>query len=218
MPVLNLKLMPSCKNVNTSQFGFHLIFLEKFMRRLKLQVQMSIDGFVSTGPNDEQHWVTWAWEEIRPHVLELLDTSDTILIGRKLAIDYIPYWQDVITKPGDPMHEVAQRIVRAKKVVFTKTLLASKWDNTELATGDLADEIKKLKNQSGKDIIVYGGSSFVSAIIKEGLIDEFNIFLNPVALGRGGPIFDQLEHVQQLKLKKSIAYNCGIVLLKYELK
>ena len=139
----------------------------KKVRKLNLQVQMSIDGFVSTGPNDEQKWVTWAWAEIRPYVLGLLDSTDTILIGRKLAVDYIPYWQDVNTKPDDPMHEVAQRIVRAKKVVFTKTLNKSEWANTELAQGDLADEIKKLKNQSGKDMIVYGGSSFVAAIITE---------------------------------------------------
>jgi dihydrofolate reductase len=188
------------------------------VRKLKLQVQMSIDGFVSTGPNDEQKWVTWAWAEIRPYVLGLLDSTDTILIGRKLAVDYIPYWQDVNTQPDDPMYEVAQRIVRAKKVVFTKTLDKSEWDNTELAKGDLADEIKKLKNQSGKDMIVYGGSSFVSAIIKEGLIDEFHLFVNPVALGHGGAIFDQLENIQPLKLKKSIVYDSGIVLMNYELK
>ena len=178
---------------------------------------MSIDGLVSTGPNDEQHWVTWAWDEIGPYVLGLLDSTDTILIGRKLAVDYIPYWQDVNSKPNDPMHEVAERIVRAKKVVFTKTLDKSEWDNTKLAKGDLADEIKKLKNENGKDIIVYGGSSFVSALNKERLIDEFHLFVNPVALGRGGPIFNQLEHFQQLRLKKSIAYNCGIVMLNYEL-
>lgn len=179
---------------------------------------MSIDGFVSTGPHDEQKWVTWAWEEIRTHVLGLLDSSDTILIGRKLAVDYIPYWQDVNTKPDDPMYEAAQRIVRAKKVVFTKTLDKSIWDNTELAKGGLADEIIKLKKQNGKDIMVYGGSSFVSAIIKEGLIDEFHLFVNPVALGHGGAIFDQLKNVRQLKLKNSVVYPCGIVLLHYEPK
>lgn len=187
-------------------------------RKLKLQMQMSVDGFVSTGPNDEQHWVTWAWDEIRPYVPGLLDSTDTILIGRKLAVDYIPYWQDVNTKPDDPMYEAAQRIVRAKKVVFTKTLDKSEWDNTELAKGDLANEIKKLKNQNGKDIIVYGGSSFVSAIIKEGLIDEFHLFVNPVALGNGVSIFNTLEKFQNLKLKKSIEYNSGIVMLNYELK
>lgn len=188
------------------------------MKKLKLQVQISIDGFVSTGPNDEQHWVTWAWEEIRPHVLGLFDTTDTILIGRKLAVDYIPYWQDVNTKPDDPMHEVAQRIVRAKKVVFTKTLDKSEWDNTDLAKGNLADEVRKLKGQSGKDIIVYGGSSFVSALIREGLIDEFHLFVNPVALGHGGAIFDGLKEYKNLELKNSVVYNSGIVLLHYEPK
>lgn len=188
------------------------------MRKLILQMQISIDGFASTGPNDEQHWVTWAWEEIRSHVLGLFDTTDTILIGRKLAIDYIPYWEDVNTNPGDPMYEVAQRIVNAKKVVFTKTLEKSDWDKTELAKGDLTEEIKKLKSQVGKDIIVYGGTSFVSALIKEGLIDEFHFFVNPVALGHGEPIFAQLENIQQLKLKNSIVYDCGIVMMNYELK
>jgi len=186
------------------------------MRKLKLQVQISVDGFISTGPNDEQKWVTWAWEEIRQHVLDLLDPSDTILIGRKLAVDYIPYWLDVNTKPDDPMYEVAQRIVPAKKVVFTKTLDKSMWNNTVIAKGNLTDEVNKLKNQNGKEIIVYGGSSFVSSLIKEGLIDEFHLFVNPVALGHGGAIFDQLKNIQQMKLKNSIVYPCGIVLLHYE--
>lgn len=186
------------------------------MRKLKLQVQISIDGFVSTGPNDEQKWVTWAWEEIRPQVLELLDSSDTILIGRKLAIDYIPYWEDVNTKSDDPMYEVAERIVPAKKVVFTKTLNKSIWNNTVLAKGNLTDEVNKLKKQNGKDIMVYGGSSFVSSLIKEGLIDEYHLFFNPVALGHGGAIFDQLKNIRQMKLKNSIIYPCGIVLLHYD--
>ena len=196
------------------------------MRKLKLQMQTSIDGFVSTGPNDEQHWVTWAWGEIRPYVLGLLDSTDTILIGRKLATDYIPYWQDVNTRPDDPMYEAAQRIVRSKKIVFTKTLEKSRvidpiafgWEKTEFAKGDLAEEIRTLKNQSGKDMIVYGGSSFVSSIIKERLIDEFHLFVNPVALGHGVRIFDGLEKYKSLELKRSIVYKSGIVLLHYEPK
>jgi len=193
------------------------------MRKLKLQMQVSLDGFNSTGPNDGQTWVTWAWDEIKNYVLDLLDTSDTIIIGRKLAVDYIPYWQNTLTKPDDQMYEAAKRIVSAKKVIFTKTLdksdpIAIGWDNTELAKGNLTDEIKKLKSQDGKDIIVYGGSSFVSALVKERLIDEFHFFYNPVALGKGVPIFDQIENFQQMKLKKSITYDCGIVLLNYNLK
>jgi dihydrofolate reductase len=187
------------------------------MRKLKLQMQVSLDGFNSTGPNDDQKWVTWAWDEIKDYVFELLDTSDTILIGRKLAVDYIPYWQNSLTKPDGQMYDAAKMIVSTKKVVFSKTLEKSLWDNTDIAKGDLKDEIAKLKNQSGKDIIVYGGSSFVSALIKEGLIDEFHFFVNPVALGKGVSAFDNLENLQQLRLKKSITYDCGIVLLVYEL-
>jgi dihydrofolate reductase len=185
------------------------------MRKLKLQMQMSLDGFVSTGPNDEQKWVTWAIEDIKPYVLELLDSSDTNIIGKKMAIDYIPYWQDVFTKPDHEMYEIAERIVAMNKIVFTHTLDRSEWENTELAKGELVDEVRKLKSQQGKDIIVYGGVSFVASLVKENLIDEFNFFINPVAMGKGESIFTQINDFFQLKLQKSIVYNSGIVLLQY---
>jgi dihydrofolate reductase len=187
------------------------------MRKLHLQMQMSIDGFVSTGPNDEQKWVTLVWDEIKPYVLGLFDTTDTILIGRKLAIDYIPHWQGVEKQAGHPFHDVAERICRSKKIVFTKTLDRSEWENTDIATGDMAQEVKKLKAGNGKDIIVYGGSSFVSALIKERLIDEFHLFINPVALGKGVPVFAELAEWQALQLKRSITYDSGLVLLNYKL-
>ena len=179
-------------------------------------MQVSLDGFNSTGPNDEQKWVTWAWDEIKQYVLDLADSADTEIIGRKLAIDYIPYWADTYKKPGDPMYEASRIKAHQKKIVFTKTLEKSTWKNTEFAKGNLIEEVNKLKHQSGKDIIVYGGSSFVSALVKENLIDEFHLFVNPVALGRGIPIFDQLENWQYLKLIKSITCNSGIVILHYE--
>jgi len=178
-------------------------------------MQMSLDGMVSTGPNDDQGWVVWALEEIYEDVLTLLDSSDTILIGRKLAVDYIPYWQDTLKRPDDPMFAFAERIVGAKKVVFSKTLDNAKWDNTVIARGELLDEVNRLKQQEGKDLIVYGGTSFVSALIKENLIDDFYFFLNPVALGKGVSVFQTLDRFRKLKLRKSTAYGSGIVLLNY---
>lgn len=74
------------------------------MRKLKLQMQVTLDGFNSTGSNDEQRWVTWDLDGVKQYVVDLLDTSDTILIGRKLAIDYIPFWQDIFTKPKKYYH------------------------------------------------------------------------------------------------------------------
>lgn len=116
------------------------------------------------------------------------------------------------------MFEFAKRIVAAKKIVFTKTLDKSIWDNTKLTKGMLKEKINKLKNQSGKDIIVYDGSSFVSSLIKEGLIDEFYFFINPIALGKGISAFEKLENWQHLELKKSISLGSGIVYLHYDKK
>jgi dihydrofolate reductase len=193
------------------------------MRKLKLQMQLSLDGFAAAGANDEQKWVTWAWDEIKEYVLELSDSTDTEIIGRKLAVDYIPYWLNTYKHPGDPMFEVAKRFVAKNKIVFTKTLEASDaivngWENTTLAKGNLKQTVNDLKMLDGKDIIVYGGCSFVSALIREGLVDEFHFFINPVALGSGWRIFDELKSVQQLQLKHSITYNSGIVLLCYKPK
>ena len=153
---------------------------------------------------------------IKQYIIDLFDTSDTILIGRKLAVDYIPYWQETVTKPDNPMYELATRIVHAKKVVYTKTLDKSIWDKTELATGKLSEEINKLKSQEGKDLIVYGGSSFVSSLIREGLIDEFHFIINPIAIGKGESVFGQLNNWQRLKLKNSVTCDSGLVILHYE--
>ena len=88
----------------------------------------------------------------------------------------------------------------------------------DIAIGELTEEIIKLKSQNGKDIIVYGGASFDSSLIKEGLIDEFHLFINPAAIGKGMTIFKDLNEIQKFTLVKSIAFDCGIVLLHYEQK
>ena len=109
-------------------------------------------------------------------------------------------------------------MIEIPKIVFTKTINKSRWINTEIATGDLKDEITKLKNQNGGDIIVYGGVSFDSSLIKEKLIDEFYLFVNPVAIGNGKTIFKDLEVIEKLTLIESKVFDCGLVLLHYEVK
>lgn len=185
------------------------------MRKLKLQMQISLDGFNSTGPNDEQKWVTWAWDDIKEYVLKLARSCDTELIGRKLAVDYIPFWVEKAKHPESQMFEVAEIKARQKKVVFSKTLDKSIWSDTVIANGDLKTEVTKLKSQSGLDIIVYGGSSFVSSLIREGLIDEFHFFINPIAIGKGESAFQQLVGWQPLKLVNAVTCKSGIVILHY---
>jgi dihydrofolate reductase len=104
------------------------------------------------------------------------------------------------------------------KSFLPKRLISPSGNNTVLAKGDLVDEITKLKTQGGKDIIAYGGAAFVSALIKEGLIDEFHLFINPTAIGNGMAIFKELESRQNLALVKSASFDCGIVVLHYEPK
>ena len=182
------------------------------MRKLKLQVQMTVDGFIA-GPNGEMEWTAVDWDkELKKYVGRITEPVDCIILGRKLAQGFIPHWA------SHPEEEGADKFNSTKKVVFTKTLEKSEWDNTVLAKGDLVDEIAKLKKQDGKDIIAYGGATFVSALIKHGLIDEFHLFINPTAIGNGMTIFKELDRKQNLTLVKSTSFDCGIVVLNYEPK
>ncbi len=188
------------------------------MRKLKLQVQMSVDGYIA-GPNHELDWLEWNWDDkLKEYVDELTESVDTIILGRKMTEGFISHWTDVMTKPDNPDYEFAKKMIETPKIVFTKTLTESKWANTDIATGDLTDEINKLKRQEGKDIIVYGGASFDSSLIKAGLIDEFHLFVNPTAVGNGMALFGDLNRKQKFTLIQSIAFDCGIVVLHYEPK
>jgi dihydrofolate reductase len=139
------------------------------MRKLKLQVQMSIDGYIA-GLNGEMDWIVWNWDDkLKNYVFESTEPVDTIILGRKMTDGFVSYWSDVMTKPDDPSsidrsHAFAKKMIETPKVVFTKTLKKSQWANTNIATGDLTDEITKLKGLKGKDIIVYGGALVETAI------------------------------------------------------
>jgi len=184
---------------------------------------MSIDSYIA-GPNGEMDWMVWNWDDkLKKYVYELNEPVDTILLGRKMTDGFVSYWSDVMTKPDDPSsidrsHVFAKKMIDTPKVVFTKTLKKSQWANTDIATGDLTDEISKLKSLKGKDMIVYGGASFDSSLIRAGLIDEFHLFINPVAIGKGMTIFKDLNEIQKFTLIKSVAFDCGIVELHYEPK
>jgi dihydrofolate reductase len=185
------------------------------MRKIKLQVQMTVDGYIA-GLNGEMDWMTFNWDnELNKYVNEITEPVDCIVLGRKLAQGFIPHWA---SKPEGEDAWGIDKMNNTTKVVFTKTLDKSEWDNTVLAKGDLVDEIDKLKKQDGKDIIAYGGATFVSALIKKGLIDEFHLFINPTAIGNGMTIFKDLDSKQNLTLVKSTSFDCGIVVLNYEPK
>jgi dihydrofolate reductase len=195
------------------------------MRKLKLQVQISVDGYVG-GPNGELDWRTLNWDDkLKAFAYPLRDVCDTILLGRKMAEVFIPHFEDTVNnlqpknadKALDEKFAYANRMVSMPKIVFSKTMKTFDGKNVSVENGDFVTAIKNLKSREGKDIIVYGGAGFVSSLIKEGIIDEFNFFVNPVMINKGLRIFDLLEHRQKLSLISATPYECGISVLVFKL-
>lgn len=186
------------------------------MRTLKLQMQMSIDGLVA-GPNGEMDWMVWDWDDdLNEFVDQITDSVDCILLGRKLAEGFIPHWTSVAADPNHPEHETGQVFSSTPKKVFSKSLETATWENTEIVGGDLVEEVETLKEAEGGDLIVYGGATFASSLLQESLVDRLYLFVNPVILGKGMPIFDQIPSPADLELKTTRSYSCGIAVLVYE--
>jgi dihydrofolate reductase len=182
------------------------------MRKLKLQMQITVDGFVA-GPEGQLDWMTWDMdEELVSLINHLTDTSDTILLGRKMTGDFVKYWEKAAAEPSSPEYAFAQKMVNMPKVAFSKTLSKVEGKNIRVENGPLVDAVNRMKGQPGKDIVVYGGATFVSSLIENGLIDEMNFFVNPVAIGAGMRVFGART---PLKFATSKAYACGIVVNTY---
>ena len=176
-------------------------------------MQVSIDGFVA-GPEGQLDWMTFSMDaKLIQFINHLTDSSDTILLGRKMTEGFISYWEDVTTQPASPEYGFAKKMVDTQKIVFSKTLSHVEGQNVRVENGDVVEAVNKLKNQAGKDIIVYGGANFVSSLIEKGLIDELHFFVNPTAIGSGMRVF---HGRMPFKLMASTAFESGIVVICYE--
>lgn len=191
------------------------------MRKLVLQMQMSVDGFV--GSDGDHGWQLWEWgddngwdDELKRDFNTFFETVDTILLSRKMAQEgYLGHWGRAARRyPQDPFYAFARRIVEARKVVPSDRLEESVWERTTVVGGDLPREVGALKAGEGGDIAVFGGAGFASALIAAGLVDEFQLFINPAVLGGGRRIFDQ-GGFARLRLAGSRAYACGMVVNRY---
>jgi dihydrofolate reductase len=130
---------------------------------------------------------------------------------------FVSHWSNAAKNTDDPEYAAAKKFVELPKIVFSRTLNKSIWDNTEIATGDYVQFINQLKKKSGKDIIVYGGAGFVSSLIKNNLIDEYHLFINPTAIGKGLEIFKDLNEKLNLKLVNTKIFSNGVVGLFYNI-
>jgi dihydrofolate reductase len=182
------------------------------MRKFKLQVQTTVDGYMG-GPNGEMDWMTVPWtDDASAYSNALHESVDLIVLGRKLAEGFIPAWA---SRPEYETQESIDFMNNTPKVVISNTLTESAWENAVVAGGDLAETVKRLKGEPGGDMIAYGGSTLVSSLIAEGLLDELHLFVNPTAIGAGIPVFPTLEGGQKLRRIAAQPFECGITALQY---
>lgn len=176
---------------------------------------MTIDGFAA-GPNGENDWVFLPGKQDPAAFqfgIDLASGCDTLLLGRKTAPEFVAHWENVFdNQPDSPWNPFAKLMVNHRKIAFSRTETAIPGRNLEVENGDLATVVQALKSQPGKDLLVYGGVSFVSSLVGLNLIDEYYIIVNPVAIGNGLSIFKDRK---VLTLESSVAYANGKVLNKY---
>ncbi|HEX3436499.1 MAG TPA: dihydrofolate reductase family protein [Pseudacidobacterium sp.] len=184
------------------------------MRKLIVFNHISLDGYFV----DENNSMTWAkggWQdaEWNAFVEENASGGGTLVFGRTTYDMMTSYWPTPIAMEQMPV--VAERINNLPKVVFSRKLDKASWNNTKLVKGDLTDSVRKLKNESGTDMVILGSGSIVSQLAQEGLIDEYQIVVNPIILGKGRTMFDGAREKVDLKLTGSRAFNNGNVFLCY---
>jgi len=193
------------------------------MRKLILQMQMSVDGYVSPA-NGNLDWQLWGWgdrwgwdEKLKRDFNAVFEGIDTILLSRLVAQEgYLDHWGLAAKRfPADPHYAFAQKIVDARKVVLTGKLESSRWERTVIARGGMVEEVNALKREPGKDIITIGGVGFASALVAAGLVDEFQFFVNPTAVGAGRSVFHDTRKGHKLRLLRSTAYESGMVVNRY---
>lgn len=174
----------------------------------------TLDGLMSD-PKDEMEWVLSTFsEDLGKYEDELYDQSDTLILGRVTYKIFESFWP---TAEEDPTNgEMAKKINRAAKIVFSKSLKEVSWRNSKILNDINPEEINKLKKQNGKDILIVGSAEIVKQFTNLGLIDEYHFIVHPVILSEGKPLFKNLKAQVNLKLKEMKQFSNGVVGLFYE--
>ena len=181
------------------------------MRKVILAQMVTLDSLFA-GPNGEIDWHT-VDDEFFKATSHQLASMDAILFGRVTYQVMSSYWPTPEAISSDPV--TAKLMNDTPKVVFSKTLNKVEWQNSRLVKTDLVEEVKRLKQQPGKDILIFGSGQIVSALTPHGLIDLYRLFINPLVLGRGMPLFTGITTPVKFKLLEATPYNNGLVQLDY---
>ncbi len=186
------------------------------MRKVISFMHVSLDGF-TTGPNGELEWAI-VDEELNPYVDPLFRNVDTALYGRVTYLGMQSYWPTVLTDPEASPRDLAHArwVENVSKIVFSTTLSRADWKNSRLVKDHIAEEIESLKQQPGLDLMIFGSPRLTHTFFHLGLIDEYRLFLNPIVLGGGIPLFQDIKEWTKLKLLEAKTFQAGVVGLHYQ--
>jgi len=185
------------------------------MRKLVSFMHVSLDGFVA-GPNGEMDWII-VDEEIFDYAGDRTNEADTALYGRVTYQMMEAYWPTAADKPNASKHDIEHSTWYNKvdKVVLSRTIKGKNLPRTKIINDDVSTEVLKLKQASGKGIIIFGSPSAAHSLMQENLIDDYWLFINPILLGEGIPMFKDIKNRTKLQLLKSHAFSSGVVCLHY---
>lgn len=185
------------------------------MRKLIVFNNVSLDGYLS----DENGDMSWAHKqdaEWNAFAAENASDGGVLVLGRITYELMASYWPTPLALENAP--GLAERMNNLSKVVFSRTLETASWKNTKLVKGDIAAEMRKMKSEHGPDMVILGSGTIVSQLTDARLIDEYQVVVNAIVLGRGRKMFDGVQEKMSLTLKKTRTFSNGNVVLCYEPK
>lgn len=185
------------------------------MRKIISFMHVSLDGFVA-GPNGEMDWIK-VDEEIFDYGAKRIGEGDTALYGRVTYQMMEGYWPTAADKPTASKHDIehSKWYGKVHKVVLSKTMKDSGLTNTQIINNNLSDRINELKQQEGKEILLFGSPTATHSLIQLNLIDGYWLFVNPIILGRGIPLFADIKDKIKLKLLTTRPFTSGVTELNY---
>ena len=186
------------------------------MRKMVLFMHTSLDGFVA-GLNGEMDWIK-VDEEMFDFAGQRTSEADTALYGRVTYQMMESYWPTAGDQPTATKHDIehSKWYNQVSKVVFSRTMKGENLPDTKIISDNVINEITQLKQAPGKDIIIFGSPSASHTLMQENLIDDYWLFVNPILLGQGIPLFKDIKKRTQLNLLKTNVFSSGVVCLHYE--
>jgi len=185
------------------------------MKKIISFMHISLDGFVA-GPNGEMNWIK-VDEEIFDYVGKRISESDTALYGRVTYQMMEDYWPTAGDEPSASKHDIEHSAwyKKAHKIVVSKTMKGADLPDTTIISDNLADRINEIKQQPGSEILLFGSPTATHSLIQQNLIDGYWLFVNPIILGQGIPLFTNIQNKVNLQLLGAHQFTSGVTALNY---